>query len=92
MREVADGVWQIAFGPRQGFNAWLAGDVLIDALPPPASRGLLRALEGRVLAQHVLTHPHPDHAGGSRAVQQARGVPVLCGAADRRVAETGDAV
>lgn len=92
MQEVAKGVWQIGFGPRLAFNAYLAGDVLIDALPPPASRVLLAALEGHAVACHALTHAHPDHAGGSRAASMALGLPVMCGAADRHAAETGDPV
>ncbi len=85
--ELAPNVWQLRLLPRSGVNAYLVGDVLVDAGPPSARRRLLALLEGRPLRAHVLTHAHPDHQGATAAVCRARGVPLWTGARDRVAAE-----
>lgn len=75
MREVADGVWQIALTPRNGVNAWLVGDVVVDAGTARQGRRLAAALAGRTVAAHTITHAHPDHVGGSAHVCRQLGVP-----------------
>ena len=85
---LAPGVWQLPLQPRSGLNAYLLGDVVVDAGWPWSQRRLLAALEGRRVRAHVLTHAHPDHQGASAALCAARQVPLWCGAADRAVAET----
>lgn len=85
--ELAPNVWQLPLLPRDGVNAYLVDDVLVDAGPPPTRRRLFAALEGRPLRAHVLTHAHPDHQGASAAVCRTRGVPLWCGARDRDAAE-----
>jgi hydroxyacylglutathione hydrolase len=64
------------------------GDVLVDAGTKGAGR-LLRALEGRPVRVHALTHAHADHAGGSREVAARLGVPVWVGAADADALRAG---
>jgi glyoxylase-like metal-dependent hydrolase (beta-lactamase superfamily II) len=78
--------------PRAGVNAYLLGDVLIDAGIPQSGGAIVKALSGRTVSTHVLTHAHGDHAGGSSKVVKALGIPVWCGAADADAASTGKAV
>jgi hydroxyacylglutathione hydrolase len=49
----------------------------------------LRQLKGREVTAHALTHGHPDHQGSSRAVCDALGVPLWCGAGDADAVESG---
>src|SRR4029450_1635632 len=80
MRQLADGVHQLALAPRDALNTYLVGDVLVDAGTSQTAKRLLRNLAGRVVNAHALTHAHSDHAGGSRAVADALGVPGWVGA------------
>jgi glyoxylase-like metal-dependent hydrolase (beta-lactamase superfamily II) len=86
---VTENVWQVPLLPRDALNAYLVGDVLVDAGLPTSAGRLLAALRDRPVAVHLLTHAHPDHLGASAAVCEARDVPLWCGARDRRAAETG---
>jgi hydroxyacylglutathione hydrolase len=88
MRQLADDVFQIALTPRNGVNAYLVGDTLVDAGLPPHGKRLAKQLGGRI-QRHVLTHAHGDHAGGSKNLKAALGVPLLVGAADAEATRTG---
>ena len=90
MIELADGVYQIPLGPRHAINAYLVGDILVDAGIRWTGPALLRELAGRPLAAHVLTHAHADHQGASALICRERSVPLWCGAADRAAAESGN--
>ena len=90
MIEIAPNVWQLPLLPLHGLNAYLVGDVLVDAGTAWTERRLLSALEGRPLAAHLLTHAHPDHQGASAKLCRARDLPLWCGTADRVAVETGD--
>jgi len=90
MLPVAPDVHQLALAPREGLNAYLVGDVLVDAGVASSAGRVLRALEGRPLRAHAITHVHPDHAGGSRKVLDAREVPVWVGAADAQAMRRGE--
>jgi hydroxyacylglutathione hydrolase len=89
MHQVADGIFQIPLMPRDSVNAYLIGDVLVDAGTSQTANKLLRTLEGRPLGAHALTHAHMDHAGGTRAVADARDVPVWVGEHDAGDVESG---
>ena len=91
-KKLADDVFQLALMPRAGMNAYLLGDVLVDAGMPASGRSIVKALSGRAVTTHVLTHAHGDHAGGSRKVSQALRLPVWCGTADAEAARTGKPV
>ncbi|MDO9409567.1 MBL fold metallo-hydrolase [Patulibacter sp.] len=82
MREVADDVFHLPLAPRNSVNAYLIGDVLVDAGVALQAGRVLSAVRGRVVTQHVLTHAHPDHAGGTRKVVDALRIPVRAGARD----------
>lgn len=90
MIEVAQDVYLLRGTPDYIINAYLVGDVLIDASTRMAQRGLLRQLRGRRLTAHALTHVHADHQGASKAVCDAFGIPLLCGANDAAAMESGD--
>ncbi len=82
MRTIADGVWQLAGFPRDRFNVYLAGDVLIDTGTRWATGRVLRQLRGRAVRLVALTHCHPDHQGSAHTVCGRFGVPLACHEAD----------
>lgn len=88
--QVAPDVMGLPIVPGHGINAYLVGDVLVDAGTRFSRRSLLRALRGRALSAHVLTHAHPDHQGSSAAICQALRVPLWVGEGDVEAAESGD--
>jgi hydroxyacylglutathione hydrolase len=92
MRQVADGVWQIPLAPRESVNAYVLGDVLVDAGTNGMGKKLPGRLGGRAITAHALTHAHPDHVGGSKAVLDALGVPFWAPAGDADACEAGQAV
>jgi hydroxyacylglutathione hydrolase len=89
MRRVAEDVFQIALTPRDGINAYLLGDVVVDAGAKVNAKRLIKALHGHAVGAHALTHGHPDHAGGSRKLVEAFDVPVWAGEGDRAAVQTG---
>lgn len=89
MIQLADDVHLIPLFPRYAVNAYLVGTVLIDAGVRSSRKKILKALQGRELTAHALTHAHPDHQGASAAVCRERFVPFWCGKADVEAAESG---
>lgn len=87
MREIAKNVWQLSGFPRDMFNIYLAGDVLIDAGTRWAKRRVLRQLTGHRLSLVALTHCHPDHQGAVHAVCQQFSAPLAVHAADASTME-----
>jgi glyoxylase-like metal-dependent hydrolase (beta-lactamase superfamily II) len=92
MRQIAPDVFQLPLAPRDGVNAYLIGDVLVDTGMGTSAKKLREALKGRTLKAIALTHAHGDHGGSARKLSDALGVPVWVGAADREATETGKAV
>lgn len=89
MQELAEDVFHLPLSPRSSVNAYLIGDVLIDAGFSWQAGRVLSAVRGRVVTQHVLTHAHVDHVGGSRKVVDTLHIPVQVGARDLVAAHTG---
>jgi glyoxylase-like metal-dependent hydrolase (beta-lactamase superfamily II) len=87
MREVAEGVWQLAGFPRHLVNVYLAGGVLFDAGTRWARRRILQQLRGQDVRLLALTHCHPDHQGAARVVCRTLGVPLACHEADAPAVE-----
>jgi hydroxyacylglutathione hydrolase len=87
VKQVADGVWQLAGFPPHAINVFLVGDVLIDAGTRHAGRRILRQLRGRDVTAHALTHAHPDHQGSSKEVCETLGIPFWVGEHDADAAE-----
>lgn len=92
MHQLAEDVWQIPLTPRHGINAYVLGDVLVDAGIKQSAKRVLGAVAGRRIAAHALTHAHADHVGGSRRVVDALAVPFWCPAGDEAAVEAGRAV
>lgn len=89
MRQLAEGLFQLAGRPRNAVNVYLMGDVLVDAGTTSAAKRILRQVSGRGVTAHALTHAHSDHFGSSKKVCEALGVPLWCGAGDVEAVETG---
>lgn len=70
-------------GAVQSVNAYILGDVLIDAgVMPMGGRAVVAARE-RGVTSHALTHAHLDHAGGTARVVRELGLDgVAVGAVD----------
>ena len=92
MHQVADGVWQIAVMPRNGVNTYLLGDVIVDAGYAASGKKVVKALAGREVRAHAITHAHPDHVGGSAHVCRGLGVPFWCPAGDAQAVRDGFSV
>lgn len=91
MNQVAENVWQIPLLPRNAINAYLVGDVLIDAGYVLHGKKVVAAVSGHELRTHALTHVHNDHAGGTKHVHETLGVPVWIGAGDAPYLRDGTA-
>jgi hydroxyacylglutathione hydrolase len=89
VKELADGVWHVKCLPGLPWavNAYLAGEVLIDAGCRQSTGRILKQLEGHEVRAHALTHAHPDHQGASRDVCERLGIPFRCPEADIPAAE-----
>jgi hydroxyacylglutathione hydrolase len=83
MRQLADDVWHVPLAPRDAVNAYILGDVLVDAGYKLNGGRATTAARSRDVTSHALTHGHPDHAGGSPQVMRELGLDGLAvGAAD----------
>jgi hydroxyacylglutathione hydrolase len=89
MKQIAEGLWQIPLAPRESVNAYVIGDVLVDAGTKGNGKKLPKLLAGHPISAHTLTHAHPDHFGGSKRVCDALGVPFWAPAGDVPAIEAG---
>ncbi len=90
MEAIAPDVHRIALLPRDGLNAYLLGDVLVDAGLARSADTIIDALGGRTVSEHVATHAHIDHVGGSAKVVRGLGLDgVAVGAIDAEAVRTG---
>lgn len=80
---LTDDIFQLALPPRRFVNAYLVGDVLVDAGLGLHGGPVVKTLMERAVKTHVITHAHGDHAGGSQKVTEQLGPPAWCGAAER---------
>jgi hydroxyacylglutathione hydrolase len=88
MKQVADGVWHVDTIPMpNAVNAYVLGDVLIDAGGRRSGRKILRQLGDHTISAHALTHAHPDHQGASAELCEKLGVPYWVGERDADAAE-----
>ncbi|MDL4774348.1 MULTISPECIES: MBL fold metallo-hydrolase [Thermomonosporaceae] len=74
---------------RTGEGAWLVDTGCGLGRAELAAR-VSGALDGRAPAGAVLTHAHPDHAGGAAGLVDDLGIPVLAGAGTARLVRVGD--
>lgn len=89
MHVIAENVWQLSLMPRDGINAYVIGDVLVDTGIKQSAGRIAAMLTKRTISAIALTHAHGDHAGAMKHLAMRLGVPVWCGAADREGIETG---
>jgi hydroxyacylglutathione hydrolase len=89
MERIADDVHRLSVTPRDGINVYLVGDVLIDAGVKQSAGKILKALAGRTVAAHALTHAHVDHAGASKKVVSELGIPMWAPAGDAEAVQSG---
>jgi hydroxyacylglutathione hydrolase len=89
IRRVAEDVFHIALAPRDGVNAYLLGDIVVDAGTKGSAKRQIKALHGHTVGAHALTHAHVDHAGGSRRLVDAFDVGLWVGERDRADVESG---
>jgi hydroxyacylglutathione hydrolase len=82
MDPIADDVWQLRGFPRDMFNVYLLGDVLVDTGTRWARRRIVKQLGARPLRLVALTHCHPDHQGSAKVLCERYGVPLACHVAD----------
>lgn len=88
MKQVAPDVRQIdTFLLPNSVNAYLVGDVLVDAGTRHSTKKILEALHGHEVSAHALTHAHSDHQGASHEVCERLGIPFWVGEADADAAE-----
>lgn len=90
MQQLAEDVWHVPLGPRNAVNAYVLGNVLVDAgYGFQAGRAVKAARECGV-TEHALTHAHLDHAGGSARVCRELGLDgVAVGATDAADVRSG---
>ena len=67
MLAIADDVWQLPLTPRDGINAYLIGDVLVDTGIKQSADTIAEDARGRQISAIALTHAHVDHAGAIRS-------------------------
>ena len=92
MEQLAPDVHRIPLGRRDGANAYLVGDVVIDAGTKSQARRLLKAVDGLAVRALALTHAQPANAGGAGYVQDELEVPIWVGRGDVPALEDGDPV
>ena len=92
MRQIAPDAFQIPLAPRNGINAYLLGDVLVDAGIRQSAGTLRKIAEEHHVKAIALTHAHGDHAGSAKKLHDELDLPVWVGAADREATEKGKAV
>lgn len=88
MKQLADDVWHLnTFFLPNSVNAYLVGDVLIDAGTRRSGKGILRDLSEHTVTAHALTHAHPDHQGASHEVCTTLDIPYWVPDGDVEAAE-----
>jgi hydroxyacylglutathione hydrolase len=92
MRQIAPDVFHIPLSPRDGVNAYLIGDVLVDTGLPTSAGKLGKAVKEKGVKTIALTHAHGDHGGSARKLKDEFGLSVWVGTNDRDATEAGKAV
>lgn len=89
-REIAPGVVHLPLTLRASINAYLLGDVLVDAGTRHDAKRILRALRGSDVRAHALTHVHPDHQGATHRVCAELGLPLAVAEGEAAQMEAGE--
>jgi hydroxyacylglutathione hydrolase len=89
MLEVASEVHQISLFGSHTINAYLVGDILIDAGIRGSVTKLEATLQHHKLRAHALTHVHSDHQGASHAISANRKIPLWVHESEAGIMERG---
>lgn len=92
MRQIAPDVFHLPLAPRNGINAYLVGNVLVDTGIRQSAGTLKKICQEREVKAIALTHAHGDHAGSAKRLKDDLDLPVWVSAKDREAAEQGKAV
>ncbi len=92
MHEIAPDVFHIPLIPRNGINAYLLGDVIVDAGVASSAKKIAAAVEGRPVRALAVTHAHVDHLGGARRLVDRLELPLWAPAGDAQDVRTGEPV
>ncbi len=92
MNQIAPDVFQIPLVPRNGINAYVIGDVIVDAGIASSAKKIAKAVEGKSIRALAATHAHVDHLGGARRLVDQLELPVWVSAGDARDARSGEPV
>jgi hydroxyacylglutathione hydrolase len=92
MRQIAPDVFQIPLSPRNGVNAYLIGDVLVDTGLATSAGRLKKVVREKGVKTIALTHAHGDHVGSARKLKDEFGLQLWVGTKDRDATEAGKAV
>lgn len=90
MHEIAPDVFHLPLMPRNGINAYLIGDVIVDAGLASSAKKIVKAVDGRTIRAHALTHAHVDHAGGSLRLMETLELPMWAPAGDASDVSSGE--
>lgn len=90
MIEIAPDVFHLPLVPRNGINAYVIGDVIVDAGVASSAKKIVKAVEGRSVRALTLTHAHVDHVGGGRRLVDTLELPVWAPAGDADDVRTGE--
>src|SRR3954469_7763893 len=92
MEQIAPDVFHLPVTPRNGVNAYLLGDVLVDTGLRTSAGTIKKQVGSRTISAIALTHAPGDHCGTARKLSRELGIPVWVGAGDREATESGKAV
>jgi hydroxyacylglutathione hydrolase len=93
VKQLTDGVWHLnTILMPNAVNAFLIGDVLVDAGGRRSGRRILRDLDGHDVSAHALTHAHPDHQGASHEVCTQLRIPYWVPEGDADAAENPELI
>jgi glyoxylase-like metal-dependent hydrolase (beta-lactamase superfamily II) len=92
MEEIAKRVFHLPLMLRNGVNAYVIGNVLIDSGNRRSHKTILKQLGGHTLKAHALTHGHSDHQGSSQILCERLNIPLWTGANEAARVESGDAL
>lgn len=90
MHQIAPDVFHLPLVPRDGVNAYLIGDVIVDAGLASSAKKIVKEVEGRELRALAATHAHVDHLGGARRLVDTLGLPLWVSAGDAGDARSGE--
>ncbi len=92
MKNIAKDVYQIPLFPRNAINCYLIEDVLIDAGIRTSANKIIKAIKGKSINKHALTHAHADHQGSSKVICETLNIPLLCSEPEKEFAENGNVI